>query len=266
MTGDAGGAAARATTAARAGPPVYDRIGRGYAAHRIADPRWQAAVAAAVGDAATVANVGAGAGSYEPARRTTVAVEPSSEMIGQRPAGAAPAVRGVAEALPLRDGAADVGLAVLTTHHWHDPAAGLRELRRVSRRQVVVTWDPAVAARFWLVTDYLPEIRDHDERLAPLAVVRAGLAPAVVSPLPVPRDCSDGVLAAYWARPEAYLDPGVRGSISGLALLPTAVVERAVGRLAADLASGAWHARHGHLLDGSDLDLGYRIVVSERAA
>lgn len=251
---------------AAAAPALYDRIGRGYAAHRIADPRWQAAVDDAVGDAATVANVGAGTGSYESDRCATVAVEPSSEMIGQRPAGAAPAVRGVAEELPLRDGAVDVGLAVLTSHHWHDPAAGLRELRRVSRRQVVVTWDPAVAARFWLVADYLPEIRDHDERLAPLAVVRAGLAPATVSPLPVPRDCTDGVLAAYWARPEAYLDPRVRGSISGLALLPAAVVERAVGRLAADLASGAWHDRHGPLLGEPDLDLGYRIVVGERRA
>ncbi|HEX6165360.1 MAG TPA: hypothetical protein VFZ30_01140, partial [Acidimicrobiales bacterium] len=115
MTGDAGaGRATRDVAAAGAGPPVYDRIGRGYAAHRVADPRWQAAIAAAVGDAATVANVGAGAGSYEPARRTVVAVDPSSRMIGQRPAGAAPAVRGVAEALPMRDGAADVGLAVLT--------------------------------------------------------------------------------------------------------------------------------------------------------
>src|SRR5690606_39256993 len=122
---------ARAAVTADPARPVYDRIGRGYAAHRVADPRWQAAIDAAVGDAATVANVGAGAGSYEPAGRTRVAVEPSSRMIGQRPAGAAPAVRGVAEALPLRDGAAEVGLAVLTTHHWRDPAAGLRELRRV---------------------------------------------------------------------------------------------------------------------------------------
>ncbi|HET6949019.1 MAG TPA: methyltransferase domain-containing protein [Acidimicrobiales bacterium] len=253
-------------TPARAGstPPLYDRIGRGYATHRVADARWQAAVAAAVGDAAVVVNVGAGAGSYEPAGRTLVAIEPSAEMIAQRRPGAAPAVRGVAEALPLPGGAADVALAVLTTHHWTDAAAGLAEMRRVARRQVVLTWDPAVVARYWLVAEYLPEIAGLEAGLATLDAVRRGLAPAAVTPLPVPRDCSDGVLAAYWARPEAYLDPGVRRSISGLSLLPATVVGPAMERLAADLAAGRWHARHGDLLRADEADVGYRLVVGGR--
>jgi SAM-dependent methyltransferase len=246
--------------------PVYDRIGRGYAARRVADPRWQAAIDAALGDAATVVNVGAGAGSYEPADRATVAVEPSTEMIRQRPPGAAPVVRGVAEALPLPDGAVDAALAVLTTHHWTDAAAGLAELRRVAHRQVVLTWDPRVVARFWLVADYVPEIAAHEAGLATLDAVRSGLGRATVTPLTVPRDCTDGVLAAHWARPEAYLDPGVRAGMSGLSLLPADVVARAMARLSADLASGAWHERHGHLLDLDAFDVGYRIVVGERSA
>ena len=245
--------------------PVYDRIGRGYAARRVADPRWQAAIDAAIGDAASVVNVGAGTGSYEPERRTTVAVEPSTEMIRQRPPDAAPAVRGVAEALPLGDDSVDVALAVLTTHHWSDVAAGLGELRRVSRRQVVVTWDPAVSAGFWLVADYVPEIVAHDAGIATLAAVRAGLGPTTVVPLPVARDCTDGVLAAYWARPEAYLDPLVRRSISGLSLLPPAVVDSAMARLAADLATGRWHERHGDRLAEAEVDWGYRLVVAERS-
>ena len=248
-----------------AAPPVYDRIGRGYAARRVADPRWQAAIDAALGDAASVVNVGAGAGSYEPTDRRTVAVEPSTEMIRQRPPGAAPVVRGVAEALPLRGGAADAALAVLTTHHWTDAAAGLAELRRVARRQVVLTWDPGVVARFWLVADYVPEIAVHEAGLATLDAVRSGVADATVTPLAVPRDCTDGVLSAHWARPEAYLDPGVRAGMSGLSLLPADVVGRAMARLSADVASGAWHERHRHLLGLDALDVGYRIVVGRSA-
>jgi SAM-dependent methyltransferase len=252
-------------TAPQRPAPVYDRIGRGYAGRRVADPRWQAALDAALGDAATVVNVGAGAGSYEPAHLRTVAVEPSTEMIRQRPTGAAPVVRAVAEALPLPDDAVDAALAVLTVHHWADAAAGLAELRRVARRQVVLTWDPAVVAGLWLVTDYVPEIVAHEAGMATLESVRHGLGPTTVTPLPVPRDSSDGALAAYWCRPEAYLDPGVRAGMSGLSLLPPPVVERGMARLEADLASGAWHDRHGHLLDLDAFDVGYRIVVGERA-
>ncbi|MBN2623017.1 MAG: methyltransferase domain-containing protein [Acidimicrobiales bacterium] len=245
-----------------AGEPVYDRIGRGYTAQRVADHRWQAAIDAALGDAATVVNVGAGAGSYEPADRSTIAIEPSSRMIAQRPAGSAPVVRGVAEALPVADATVDAALAVLTTHHWTDAAAGLAELRRVAARQVVVTWAPEVTARFWLVADYLPEIAVHEATLATLAAVVAGLPGAEVSTLPVPADITDGVLGAHWARPEAYLDPAVRTSISSLSLLPGPVVERAMARLAADLDSGAWHDRYGHLLGRAETDLGYRLVVA----
>ncbi len=247
-------------------PPVYDRIGQGYATRRVPDPRWQAALHRALGDAATVVNVGAGTGSYEPVDRPTVAVEPSTEMLRQRGRDAAPAVRGVAEALPLPDDAADAALAVLTTHHWADAAAGLAELRRVARRQVVLTWDPTAVARLWLVADYLPEIVAHEAGMATLDAVRAGLAPATVTRLPVPRDCTDGVLAAHWARPAAYLDPAVRRSMSGMSLLPPDVVARAMARLRDDLASGAWDERHGGLAALDEFDAGYRIVVGERQA
>lgn len=151
---------------------------------------------------------------------------------------------------------------MLTTHHWTDAAAGLAELRRVSARQVVVTWAPDVTARFWLVADYLPEIAAHEAKLATLAAVVAGLPGAVVSTLPVPADTTDGVLGAYWARPEAYLDPAVRAGVSSLSLLPASLVDRAMARLAADLDSGAWHDRYGGLLGRAEADLGYRLVVA----
>ena len=86
---------------------------------------------------ATVANIGAGTGSYEPSN-TVVAVEPSKVMIRQRSDGAAPVVRAVAEHLPLCANAVDAALAVLTVHHWSDVEAGVAEMIRVVRRRIVI--------------------------------------------------------------------------------------------------------------------------------
>jgi SAM-dependent methyltransferase len=244
-------------------PPVYDRIGRGYARGRRTDPRWAAAVRAAVGDARSVVNVGAGTGSYEDGLPVVLAVDPAATMLRQRPPGAAPAVRGVAERLPLRDGAVDVALAVLTLHHWPSAERGLAELRRVARRQVVLTFEPAASAAFWLVREYVPAVARLDRDSAPTAArVAELLGGAEVRPVPVPADMTDGVLAAHWRRPAAYLDPDVRACVSGLARLDPAVVEEGVGRLARDLESGAWARRHADLLHRAELDAGYRLVVT----
>jgi len=238
---------------------VYDGIGAGYADLRRPDPRIAAAVSSALGDARTVVNVGAGAGSYEPAG-TLLAVEPSAAMVAQRASTAAAAVRGVAGALPLRDGAVDATLAVLTTHHWPDVAAGLRELARVSRRQVVLTFDLAAVLQTW-VFDYLPGAVFRDAERTALDDVLAAWPDATVVPVPVPDDCTDGFLAAYWRRPEAYLDPQVRAAISTFALVPQEVLEPGLARLRADLEDGTWQARYGGLLDLEALDCGYRLVV-----
>lgn len=246
--------------AARAGA-IYDEIGRTYASTRRPDPRIEAAVRTVVGDARTVVNVGAGAGSYEPPQ-TVLAVEPSAAMIAQRPPGAARAVQAAAEHIPLPDGACDAALAVLTIHHWADPARGVSELRRVARRVVILTWDPDYAEAFWLVRDYLPESASFDRgRMPSIAQVRGWLGGAEVTPVPVPYDCVDGFFGAFWRRPEAYLDPRVRAGMSNLARLG-APVERAVAALRADLASGAWHERNRALLRLEELDLGYRLLAS----
>jgi SAM-dependent methyltransferase len=243
----------------------YAVLGSSYASRRQPDPRIARLIRAALGDARTVINVGAGTGSYEPADLRVTAVEPSPVMIAQRPAGAAPVLRGTAEDVPFADRSFDAALAVLTVHHWRDPAAGLAELRRVAGRQVVLTWDPAVFARFWLVQDYLPQIAEHERGLATLDVIAAGLAcdgrPVTIRPVLVPADCADGFLGAYWRQPEAYLDPAVRAAMSGIALLDQHAVAAGIGRLAADLAAGRWHRRHGQLLTRADLDLGYRLVA-----
>jgi SAM-dependent methyltransferase len=245
---------------------LYDRIGVGYSAHRRPDPRIEARIDAALGSARTVLNVGAGSGSYEPAARAVVAVEPSAEMVRQRPRGSAPAVRAAAEHLPFRDASFDAALAVLTLHHWRDWRAGLAQLRRVARERVVLlTWDPDGGAGFWLVREYFPEILEADRLTFPsLEELAAVLGPVDVQPVPIPADCSDGFLGAYWRRPAAYLDAGVRGAISGFARLEEPGPRLA--RLAADLADGTWASRHHALLSAAELDLGYRLVIAPKAA
>lgn len=240
---------------------VYDTIGLDYARLRRPDPRIAAALEAALGSAETVVNVGAGAGSYEPAGRRITALEPSAEMIRQRLASAAPAVRGRAEALPFPDGAFDAAMAVLTVHHWSDQAQGLRELRRVARGPVVIlTFDPAFRG-FWLA-DYIPELVALDEaQMPPLDAYAEALGPVEVAPVPIPHDCADGFLAAYWRRPAAYLDPRVRAAMSSFWALGD--VSEALRRLEADLNSGAWARRHGELPELEELDCGYRLVVAQ---
>jgi SAM-dependent methyltransferase len=244
-------------------PPVYDTIGRHYTANRRADARWEAIVAEHVAGAARVVNVGAGTGSYEPAGCALVAVEPSTVMLGQRAASAAPAVRASASALPVRTGWADVAMAVLTIHHWDDWERGLEELCRVAHRQVVLGIDFAVHAEFWLLQEYLPEVLDHTLRCRPSADVIAEAIGATTSiVLPTYADLQDGVLGAHWSRPQAYLDPIVRANNSGCALADPESMAAGIERLEADLASGAWHRRHRDLLARDRIDLGYRLLVS----
>ena len=245
----------------------YDTIGQGYAGRRRPDPHIADRLTAALGGARSVLNVGAGTGSYEPEDRSVVALDPSMVMIRQRAIGAAPAVCGRAEALPFANAAFDAVLGVLTAHHWSDRAVGLAECARVARdRVVLLTWDPAADA-FWLVADYLPEFGALDRRqFAAIDTYQTAFGPGAlvrITPLLVPRDCCDGFLGAYWARPAAYLDPAVRAGISSFA---RGKWESGLERLHADLISGVWHSRYGHLLEATAMDIGYRIVVARLAS
>lgn len=239
---------------------LYDTIGRGYRDMRRPDPRIEAEILAALGDAESVVNAGAGTGSYEPRDRRVVAVEPSTVMIRQRGADTAPVVRASGTDLPFADGAFDASLAILTLHHWPDPSRGLHELRRVARRRTVILTFDTEATGFWL-TEYFPEIAENDQAdLPPVRDFEADLGPFTSRVVEVPHDCTDGFLGAYWRRPEAYLRAEVRAAISGLARIHD--VQPGLEALRRDLASGAWHDRNGHLLDREGLDLGYRLLVA----
>lgn len=244
---------------------LYDSIGSSYAGFRRPDHRIASAIDAALGDATSVVNIGAGTGSYEPLSRTVLAVEPSEVMIRQRPAGTAPCLRGSAEALPLETASVDAAMAILTAHHWTDLARGLGEMARVARkRAVLLTWVPD-AAPFWLTEDYFPEIAAHDRTIFPssaalIAMLERTIGPVHMAPVPIPHDCTDGFLCAYWRRPESYLSAEVRSAMSSFARIDA---EAGLARLRADLSSGRWTERNRHLLALDTLDLGYRIVCCE---
>jgi SAM-dependent methyltransferase len=243
---------------------AYDRMGRGYANTRRPDPRIAARIEAALGDAQSVLNVGAGTGSYEPPDREVTAVEPSAEMIAQRPIGSAPVVQASAELLPFDDDSFDAAMAIITVHHWADRAAGLAEMLRVVRRRaIVLSFDPTPLDGLWL-GEYFPRALEiHAEAMPPIAELTRLLPNSAVEPVPIARGCSDGFFFALWDRPELHLDPEVRRATSVWHGMTAAETEPGLEALRADLESGAWEQRYGHLRKRSELDLGLRLVVSE---
>ncbi len=244
---------------------LYDSIGRNYASFRQPDPRIASAINAALAEAVTVVNIGAGSGSYEPPGRTVLAVEPSEVMIRQRPPNAAPCLQGSAEALPLETASVDAAMAILSAHHWTDLERGLSEMARVARkRAVLLTWVPD-AAPFWLTQDYFPEIAKHDRTIFPsspalTAMMERAIGPTRLTPVPIPHDCIDGFLCAYWRRPEAYLNAEIRNAISSFARIDS---RAGLAKLRADLSSGRWADQHRSLLALDALDVGYRIACSD---
>lgn len=243
----------------------YEQHGRTYTRFRHADPRIAERIQLALGDARTVVNVGAGAGSYEPRDRWVLAIEPSATMRGQRPVDAAPAIAARAEALPLDDDAVDAAIACVTIHHWEPPEAGLAEMRRVARLRVVVFTFELDGLPAWQ-QDYLAEAltieRPRFPSLETIADVLGGHVR--IEHVPTPGDCVDGFFEAFWRRPEALLNPEVRASQSIWTLLDPGVEQRILDRLREDLESGAWDAQHGHLRDLTSYDGALRLVIAER--
>src|ERR671924_516262 len=241
---------------------LYDTIGGTYSVTRRTEPRIAAQVWAALGDARTVLNVGAGTGSYEPSDREVIAVEPSAVMRAQRPVGAARCVAATAESLPFDDQSFDAAMAFATVHHWEDPVVGVREMQRVARRVVVFTCDTTDRSwrrRFWPTRDYLPEVAASRVGLATELACSIG---ARMEPVLIPWDCADGFFEAYWRRPEAYLDENVRRGISGWASIGPDAEQRAVRSLRADLASGRWAERNRDLVDLEAAELGLRLLIA----
>ena len=246
------------------GEQLYDSIGTTYTVTRRTEPRIAEQVRAALGEARTVLNVGAGTGSYEPSDLDVTAVEPSAVMRAQRPAGAAPCVAAAAESLPFEEQSFDAAMAFATVHHWEDPIAGLREMRRVARRVVVFTHDSSEtgwSGRFWLTRDYLPEVADLVAGRPSLNEL-AGSIGARVEPVLIPWDCADGFFEAYWRRPEAYLDEQVRRGVSVWARVGPEAEQRAVSSLRDDLASGRWAERNRDLVALDAAELGLRLLIA----
>ena len=244
---------------------AYDEIGQGYAQLRRPDPRIAAAIEAALGDATSVVNVGAGTGSYEPRARRVVAVEPSAVMIRQRPVDAVPAIQARAESLPLATDGFDAATALLSIHHWTDWRTGLSELCRVAPRRGVWTFDGPRHNSFWMIRDYFPGAARvaATTGVPPIAEVARVIGATRVEPVPVPADCTDAFGWASWRRPERFLDDSVCAATSCLAQLPEAELRAGQRHLADDLRTGRWHDHYRHLLDLPEIDGGFRLVIRD---
>jgi hypothetical protein len=250
-----------------AGDFDYEAVGVTYADARRPDPRIEALVHAALGDTASVLNVGAGAGSYEPRDRYVAAVEPSASMRAQRPASLPPAIDTVAERLPFDEDSFDAAMAMITVHQWPDAEAGLSELRRVSRGPVVVlTFDGDALERLWL-GEYCPELYAAERHRYPSveSVLGAAGGHGSVQEVPIPLDCTDGFTEAFYGRPEMFLDPRVRAGQSAWGFVAPAAIEQAMARLADDLESGRWDERFGALRAQPEFFGALRLVIGHPA-
>lgn len=242
----------------------YDPLAKDYQQFRIPDPRIQTAIWNHLGDSQRVLNVGAGIGSYEPRHCEVVAIEPSRQMLAQRSNSNAQLVNGCAEQLPFRDNTFDLSMALLTIHHWRDIRQGLMEMLRVTRNKIIIfTWI-GYHSDFWL-NDYIPEIKHIDDHLfPPLDELETVLGTCSVETVEIPHDCSDGFMCAYWRRPEAYLDSGIRKAISTFSRMGE--LKQPLAALNRDLDSEQWHKRYGHLLDKRSMDFGYRLVICNKSS
>jgi len=240
---------------------LYNRIGINYSASRGTDPRIADRLYAELKGASRIVNIGAGSGSYEPDGVELVAVEPSAQMIAQRVVGAYPAELAAAESLPFPDGSFSHAMTVLSMHHWSDRAKAFNEINRVATDKfVAISWDPT-ASPFWLTRDYFPEFHAEDlNKFPPLAEFHAHFDDVAISVLPIPDDCQDGFLAAFWKRPAAYLNPEVRQGISSFSKSTT--LDAGLEKLAADLESGVWEERNASILESDEFDAGYRLITA----
>ncbi|HEX4114920.1 MAG TPA: methyltransferase domain-containing protein [Solirubrobacteraceae bacterium] len=233
---------------------------------RQVDPRIVRQIHEALGDARSVANVGASAAEYEPVDRWVLAIEPSEQRIVRSPRRLTTPITGHAESLPIPSSSVDAAMACLTLHQWADWRVGAHELRRVARKRIVIfTYDPSYADRFWLLRDYLPELgRLHSRRFPPIEQQCAGIGDEVrVERVAIPHDCEEGLLAAHWRRPQAYLDERVRAGLPTFRLPGAARLLGGLEELAQDLSTSRWQERNSELLAVERLDLGYRLLVTE---
>jgi SAM-dependent methyltransferase len=252
----------RPHTDGSAGDVDYSSLASGYSSYRRPDPQIEAAILGALGDAVTVLNVGAGAGSYEPADRDVTAVEPSASMRAQRAADR-PAIDATAQSLPFEDGAFDASMSTFSVHQWPDLEKGLAEMRRVTRGPVaILTGDPETIEQFWL-TDYAPEVMATEAARYPVIdrIVRALGGTVEIVTVPIPLDCTDGFNQAYYGRPERLLDAGARAANSAWSFVGVDVETRFVRALSADLESGRWDAKYGELRTQPTYDGALRLIV-----
>ena len=241
---------------------IYDDIGINYTVTRSTDPRIAKQLYSELQGATRIVNIGAGTGSYEPENIELVAVEPSSEMISQRRADSHRVEQAFAEKLPFENGSFSHAMTINSMHHWENRALAFSEINRVAiEKFVAITWDPE-SDPFWLTRDYFPEIYEMDKCIFPeLGEFNEHFDEVKISPLQIPSDCKDGLLAAFWKRPEAYLSSKIRQSTSPFSKIKN--LTQGLQKLENDLANGVWSKNNHAILNLTSLDVGYRVISAK---
>ena len=238
---------------------IYNDIGVNYSLTRCTDPKIAEQLYSKLQGATRIINIGAGTGSYEPENIELVAVEPSSKMISQRKNGSHKVEQAFAESLPFENNSFSHAMTVNSIHHWKNRALAFDEINRVATDKfVAISWDPE-SHPFWLTRDYFPEIYEMDKCIFPeMEEFNEHFSDVFISPLKIPADCKDGLLGAFWNRPEAYLNDKVRQSTSPFAKIKN--LAEGLRKLEDDIASGAWAKNNHAILNSTSLDVGYRLI------
>ena len=238
---------------------IYDDIGVNYSVTRCTDPKIAGQLYSKLQGATRIVNIGAGTGSYEPENIELVAVEPSSKMISQRKNNYHRVEKAFAEKLPFENDSFSHAMTVNSMHHWENRALAFAEINRVATEKfVAISWDPE-SDPFWLTRDYFPEIYEMDKCIFPdMKELNEHFADVVITPLKIPADCKDGLLAAFWKRPEAYLSEKVRQSTSPFSKIK--YLAEGLKKLEDDIVSGAWARKNHTILSSTSLDVGYRLI------
>ncbi|WP_028974837.1 class I SAM-dependent methyltransferase [Spirochaeta cellobiosiphila] len=243
----------------------YDSNKPDYTNIRKPDPNIAKALLASLGEVNTLVNIGAGSGAYEPTTMDVTAVEPSQSMRETRLAkGLHAAIEATADKLPFDDNSFDAAMASLTIHHWPDLKAGLEEIKRVTKKRLVIlTFDPDRLDSYWS-KEYFPEVLAVEGRRYPkLKAIQSCLPKDTFQCqyVDVPRDCEDGFQEAFYARPEAFLESEVRKAQSAWGFIDTETETRLIDRLKKDLNSGEWDKKYGYYRNQPTLQCGLCIVT-----
>jgi ubiquinone/menaquinone biosynthesis C-methylase UbiE len=253
---------------------IYNQIGKGYNSTRQADPYiaqclYELLVLKREGK---YLDIGCGTGNYFKALREKgvelIGVDPSEIMLetARRQNPSDTFIEASADALPFDAASYDGAMAVLTLHHWPSIPEGLKEIRRVLKRDTalcIFSYTPEQMRGYWLY-HYFPKMVETCMKIVPdlssmqEMLTEAGFSEIHTKPYFVKPDLQDHFIYSYKFQPEKYLLEEVRNNTSGFRVFADPLeVEEGIKQLAKDIKSGAIDA----IISSYENDLGDYLFI-----